>query len=179
MKPIGCFKFARYLWTMITTASLLSSAISRRGNTCSDEICYISRHLPETEQKYITASNLWYRVLFACPNLSPSGCYVYMLYDPMLNHWPISKPDNLFQSRLRSFVMGHVVHVYQILVWPARPNFSAARSRKEKLGLDVLVECYRRIKQKHYTKVKSVMQKSPYFVFPVSVHGISIICTLS
>ena len=47
--------------------------------------------------------------------------------------------------------------MYQVLVWPARPNFSAVRSRKENLGLDVLVECYRGIKQKHYAKVKTVM----------------------
>ena len=71
----------------------------------------------------------------------------------MPNCWPIAKPVNLFQSQLTSFETGHAVHVYQILVWPAIPNFSAAGSCKEKLGLDVLVERCRRIKQKHYAKV--------------------------
>ena len=67
---------------MIATANLLPPLILRSGSdtyVVTKFAIIISRHLPETEQKYITASNLWYRVLFVCPNLSPSGYYVYML----------------------------------------------------------------------------------------------------
>ena len=123
--------------------------------------------LPAQSSCFCVSKSLTYVVVITC-----------ICYDPMPSCWPVSKPDNLFKSQLSSFETGHAVHACQILVWPARPNFSAARSRK-KLGLDVLVEWCRRIKQKHYTKVTSVMLKLPYFVFPVSVHGISQICTLS
>ena len=37
---------------------------------------------------------------------------------------PISKP----------VIHGHGVHVYQVLVWPPRPNFSG-RSREENMGI--------------------------------------------
>ena len=175
------WSFAIYLWTMrlwsLQLISYLQGYYVEDAYAVTKFAIYLGIY-QRLSKNTLQQATCGYRVLYVCPNLSPSGCYVYMLYNPMLNRWPIAKPDNLFQSQLTSFVTAHAVHVYQVLVWPARPDFSAVGGRKEKLGLDVLVECYRRIKQKHYTKVKSVMQKSPYFVFPVSVHSISIICTL-
>ena len=102
--------------TMIATANLLSPLILRNL-------------LPSTRDwAKIEQATCGYRALFVCPNLSPSGYYVYMLWpDAQLltcfkTGQPILKPVNQLWNG---------VHAYQVLVRPAKSNLSVARSRKE------------------------------------------------